>query len=116
MDLSNLHQGCDYPFPFPDGHPVSMNSGAFQLQPVPTRLVLVTGVPGTGKSAVAEAAADIVGAAVLAHDWAMSALRPYAELQAALDAMEPPGNRRVGWSILASLAQAQLQRGFLGRS
>jgi hypothetical protein len=25
--------------------------------------------------------------------------------------MEPPGHRRVGWSILSSLAQAQLRRG-----
>ena len=45
----------------------------------------------------------MLGAVVLAHDWVMSALRPYPELQVALDAMEPPGHRVVGWSILESL-------------
>ena len=53
-------------------------------------LVLVTGLPATGKSTMAEAAADILGAPVLAHDWAMSGLRPYPEIQRALDAMDPP--------------------------
>jgi predicted kinase len=74
-------------------------------------LVVVTGLPGTGKSTIAAAAARCVGAAVLAHDWTMSALRPYPELQAALDMMDPPGHRPVGWSILLSLARAQLRRG-----
>jgi predicted kinase len=72
-------------------------------------LVLVTGLPGTGKSTVAEATAEAFGAAVLGHDWAMSSLRPYQELQDALDAMEPSGHRVVGWSILHALAAAQLR-------
>ena len=74
-------------------------------------LVLVTGLPGTGKSTVAEATAEVFGAAVLGHDWAMSGLRPYQELQDALDAMEPSGHRVVGWSILHALAAAQLRAG-----
>ena len=74
-------------------------------------LVLVTGLPGTGKSTVAGAAADLLEAPVLAHDWAMSGLRPYAEMQQALDNMDPPGHRAVGWSILAALARSQLRRG-----
>jgi predicted kinase len=41
----------------------------------------------------------------------MSGLRPYPELQAVLDAMEPPGHRPVGWSILCVLARSQLRRG-----
>ena len=45
---------------------------------------------------------------MLGHDWAMSGLRPYQELQDALDAMEPSGHRVVGWSILHALAAAQL--------
>lgn len=72
-------------------------------------LVLVTGLPGTGKSTVAEATAEAFGAPVLGHDWAMSGLRPYQELQDALDAMEPSGHRVVGWSILHALAAAQLR-------
>jgi predicted kinase len=72
--------------------------------------VLVTGVPGTGKSTVADAAGGQLGAAVLAHDWAMSGLRPYAELQRALDTIDF-GHRHVGWSILAALARSELRRG-----
>jgi predicted kinase len=74
-------------------------------------LVLVTGPPGTGKSTVAGAVARRLGAAVLGHDWAMSGLRPFPEVQAALDAMEPPGHRPVGWSILVALARSELRGG-----
>jgi predicted kinase len=74
-------------------------------------LVLVTGLPGTGKSTMADVAAAELGAAVLGHDWAMSGLRPYPELQATLDAMGLRGHRDVGWSILWALARAQLRRG-----
>jgi predicted kinase len=74
-------------------------------------VVLVTGLQGTGKSTAADGAGAFLGAAVLAHDWAMSGLRPYPEIQSALDAMEPPGHGPVGWSILLALARAQLRRG-----
>jgi predicted kinase len=73
-------------------------------------LVVVTGLPGTGKSTVAENAADVLGAPVLSHDWAISGLRPFPTLQHALDSMEPPGHRAVGWSILCALARSQLRR------
>jgi predicted kinase len=74
-------------------------------------LVLVTGLQGSGKSTVAGIAANLLSAPLIAHDWAMSGLRPFAELQTALDAMEPPGHGRVGWSLLRALAQCQLRRG-----
>jgi predicted kinase len=74
-------------------------------------LVLVTGLPGTGKSTMAEVAAEALGAPVLAHDWAMSGLRPYPEIQEALDEMDPPGHGAVGWSIISALARQQLRRG-----
>ncbi len=74
-------------------------------------LVLVTGLQATGKSTMAEVAGDALGAPVLAHDWAMSGLRPFPELQQALDVMDPPGHGAVGWSILWALARAQLRRG-----
>ena len=73
--------------------------------------MLVTGLPGTGKSTIADVAAADLGAPVLGHDWAMSGLRPYPELQGALDAMGRRGHRGVGWSILWALARAQLRRG-----
>ena len=55
-------------------------------------------------------AAGLLGAPVLAHDWAMSGIRPYPTLQHALDLMEPPGHGAVGWSILRALARSQLRR------
>jgi predicted kinase len=74
-------------------------------------LVLVTGLQSTGKSTMAEVAGSELGAPVLAHDWAMSGLRPFPEIQRALDAMDPPGHRVVGWSLLWALARAQLRMG-----
>ena len=74
-------------------------------------VVLVTGLPGTGKSTMADVAAGELGAPVLGHDWAMSGLRPYPELQEVLDAMGLRGHRGVGWSILWALARSQLRRG-----
>jgi hypothetical protein len=73
-------------------------------------LVLVTGVPGSGKSTVADDAAQLLGAPVLAHDWVMSGLRPFSAVQEALSAMDLPGRGAVGWSILAALARAKLRR------
>lgn len=74
-------------------------------------LVLVTGLQGTGKSTVAGLAADLLGAPLVAHDWVMSGLRPFPEIQTALNAMEPPGHGQVGWSLLRALAQSELRRG-----
>jgi hypothetical protein len=74
-------------------------------------LVLVTGLPGSGKSTLADVAAAELGAPLLGHDWAMSGLRPFPELQEALDAMGLRGHRGVGWSILWALARSQLRRG-----
>jgi predicted kinase len=73
-------------------------------------LLVVTGLPGTGKSTVAEAIAGMLRVSVLGHDWAMSGLRPYGQIQAALDEMGS-GHRIVGWSILCALARAQLRHG-----
>ena len=74
-------------------------------------LVLITGLPGTGKSTMAEEAGRTLGAPVLGHDWAMSGLRPYPELQEALDRMGLRGHRGVGWSLLWALARSQLRLG-----
>ncbi len=81
------------------------------VDPGQPMLVLVTGLQGTGKSTVAELVADLLGAPVLAHDWAMSGLRPFPEIEATLEAMEPRGHGPVGWSLLRALAQSQLRRG-----
>jgi hypothetical protein len=74
-------------------------------------LVVVTGLQGSGKSTVAGIVAHALGAPVISHDWAMSGLRPFPEVQATLDAMGPGGHGQVGWSVLRSLAQSQLEHG-----
>jgi predicted kinase len=60
---------------------------------------------------MAEVAGAALDAPVLGHDWAMSGLRPFAEVQAALDAMGTRGHRGVGWSLLWALARSQLRMG-----
>jgi len=74
-------------------------------------LVLITGLPGSGKSTMAEVAGQALAAPVLGHDWAMSGLRPFPEVQATLDTMGPRGHRGVGWSLLWALARSQLRLG-----
>jgi predicted kinase len=77
---------------------------------VPT-LLLVTGPPGAGKSTVADEAGRAMPAPVLGWDWAMAGLTGFPSVQRAVDALEDEDRRRVGWSILWSLASAQLRRG-----
>jgi predicted kinase len=74
-------------------------------------LVLITGLPGSGKSTMAQVAGRALGAPVLGHDWAMSGLRPFPEVQEALDVMGVRGHRGVGWSVLWALARSQLRLG-----
>lgn len=74
-------------------------------------LLLVTGLPGTGKSTLAEGVAPALGAPVFAWDWMMGALTPYEQVQATLEAMDRLDHRRVGWSLLWQAARAQLRRG-----
>jgi predicted kinase len=73
-------------------------------------LVVVTGLPGTGKSTMAHHAGEILNANVLSHDWAMSGIRPFPEVEAAIAEIHL-GSRQVGWSILGALGQAELRRG-----
>ena len=73
-------------------------------------LVLVTGLQGTGKSTVAGLVAELLGAPLIAHDWAMSGLRPFPAVQAAMDTMDPPGHGLVGWSLLQALTRSELRR------
>jgi predicted kinase len=77
----------------------------------PATLVVITGPPGTGKSTLAEAVARQLGTAVLGWDWAMAGMTWCEPVQAALRSLEVESYRRVGWSILANLAEAQLRQG-----
>ena len=74
-------------------------------------LVLVTGLQGSGKSTVADLAADDLGAAVLGWDWVMAALGSLPELRATLEGLDAHDYRRSAWSVVWQLATAELRRG-----
>jgi len=74
-------------------------------------VVLITGLPGSGKSTMAEVAGRALGAPVIGHDWVMSGLRPFPEVQDALGSMGTRGHRGVGWALLWALARSQLRLG-----
>lgn len=74
-------------------------------------LLLVTGLPGTGKSTLAARTAPALGAPVLGWDWMMGALTPFPAVQATLEAMDRLDHRHVGWSLLWQAARAQPRRG-----
>lgn len=76
-----------------------------------SQLVLVTGLQGSGKSTLADGVGDALGAPVLAWDWLMAGLTPFAPLQDALAGMEPASHRAVGWSLVRQAAHAQVRRG-----
>lgn len=48
-------------------------------------MVLFTGLPGTGKSTMADAVARVLGSPALAGDWLLGALAPAAETLATVD-------------------------------
>lgn len=74
-------------------------------------LLLITGPPATGKSTLAEHAADTLGASVLGWDWVMAALTPYDPVQDVLGRLSHVQHRSVGWSIMLSVATSQLRQG-----
>ncbi len=76
--------------------------------PRPT-LLIVTGLPGSGKSCVAGAVATDLNASVLGHDWVMAALRAQLEVWNAMKALDQPAFRNVGWSVMLNIARAQLR-------
>jgi predicted kinase len=79
----------------------------------PTRLlVLVTGTPATGKSTVSEAIASrLDGCTVVGWDWVMAAFTQYPTVQAAVSGLHWREHRRLGWSLMWSVAEQQLRHG-----
>lgn len=74
-------------------------------------VVLFTGPPGTGKSTLADCAAEVLAAPVFGWDWAMASLTDFDTIQQAIHELSHLEHRRMGWSILGNLAAAQLRRG-----
>lgn len=73
-------------------------------------LVVVSGYTGSGKSTIASAVADSLGATVASFDWLMSALRSVPEVWVVTE-MPVERQRAVGWLLLARVAEQQLRRG-----
>jgi len=60
---------------------------------------------------MAEALSRRLGASVLGWDWAMGALTGFESVWASIRALEGPDYRAIGWSLLWSLAEAQVRGG-----
>jgi predicted kinase len=74
-------------------------------------LVLVTGLQGTGKSAIAGGVAEALHAPLLAWDWLMAGLTSFEPVQDAFRAMGREEYRSVGWALMFQLARLQLGSG-----
>lgn len=72
------------------------------------KLIIFTGLPGTGKSTIAEAVARKLGIPVYAKDWLEATLKR-CELQPRSD--DSPDLGYVGYELLTTLAERQLQLG-----
>ena len=71
-------------------------------------LILVTGVPGSEKTTLANALASDVGASVIGHDWVMASLKGFPEVWQQMQTLDPQEFRSVGWSVMWNLALAEL--------
>jgi len=77
----------------------------------PATLVMITGLPGAGKSTIAGTAADHLDAAVLGWDWMMGGLTGFDQIQDVLRGLDARTYADIGWSVLFNLAAEQLRRG-----
>lgn len=69
------------------------------------KLIVFSGLPGTGKSALAETIGREMNVPVFAFDWLMSVIRPYDLLPSAQVGAE------IGYGLLTLLARRQLMLG-----
>ena len=83
-----------------------MVPGSAQLTP---RVVVFTGVPGCGKSTLADEIARDIGAPVVNWDWLVAALTRFGELQEVLDHMERDRYRDVGYALMSQMVEKQLR-------
>ena len=76
-----------------------------------TAVVVVTGLPGTGKTTLAERVAPALGAPVFGWDWAMAALTPFGPVWDAARGLHHADYAALGWAMVRQAAEAQLRRG-----
>lgn len=74
-------------------------------------LLLVTGLPGSGKTSFATAAATRIGAPVIGHDWVMAGLRAHPRVWEAMTELDEVSFRTVGWKVMWNIGRAQLRDG-----
>jgi predicted kinase len=72
-----------------------------------TQLIVMTGLPGTGKSSLAEALGRAIGVPVFAKDWLEAALLR----SVPTNTLTPPLLGAAGYELLTTLAERQLQHG-----
>src|SRR3954449_5385838 len=77
----------------------------------PARVVVFSGVPGTGKSTLADPIAKELCAPVFNWDWLMAAIKPFEVVQRVLDTGERDTYRDVGYALIHHLVLRQLQLG-----
>ncbi len=76
-----------------------------------TTLLLVTGLPGCGKTTIAESVAADLNASVIGHDWVMAGLRVHPTVWNEIEELDRVAHRSVGWTIMWNLGLAQLRMG-----
>lgn len=77
--------------------------------PKPNSVIVFTGLPGTGKSTLAEHVARVIHAPAFAGDWLMGALKPHG----VLDHLDRPTHLAMYYNLLNTLVTRQL---ILGQS
>jgi predicted kinase len=72
-------------------------------------VVAFTGVPGTGKSTLADEIARDLGAPAVASDWLIAGLTGFPDVQHVFEHMERDTYRDVGYALMSQLVEKQLR-------
>ena len=73
------------------------------------RVIVFSGPPGTGKSTLADTIGRELPAPVVAWDWLVAGLTPFAAVQRVLEQVERDTYRDVGYSLMSQMVEKQLR-------